>query len=114
MDLITGLTYFSAISFIIYGFRSLTTEHMKDEFERYGLKQFRVLVGWLEIVGGIGLIIGLYFTPLYWIASGGLFLLMILGTGTRIYIKDPLPQTLPAFVFMLVNGYLFGAAINIF
>jgi len=86
---------------------------MKLEFQRYGLQKFRIIVGSLEIIGGLGLIGGLYFSPLYIVASGGLFLLMILGTGTRIYIKDPLPQTLPAFVFMLVNAYLLGVALEI-
>lgn len=113
MNLIIGLSFFSAISFIIYGIRSLTTAHMKLEFQRYGLAKFRVIVGSLEIVGGLGLIIGLYFSPLFLIASGGLFLLMLLGTGTRIYIKDPIPQTLPAFVFMLVNAYLFAHALGL-
>lgn len=114
MNLFTALTIFSAFSFVIYGVRSLTTEHMKLEFNRYGLQKFRIVVGSLEIIGGSGLIGGLYFPPLYVVASGGLFLLMMLGTATRIYIKDPLPQTLPAFMFMLVNAYLLGVALEIF
>lgn len=113
MSLLQALVLFSSFSFLMYGYRSLTTQAMKDEFKRYGLAKFRVLTGSLEIIGALGLIIGLWFDTLLIIASGGLFLLMILGFLTRLYIKDPFWQCVPSFIFMLVNGYIFYLNLNL-
>lgn len=112
MTLLQALVIFSALSFLMYGFRSLTTEAMKIEFERYGLAKFRVLTGSLEIIGGVGLLIGLFFLPLLIISSAGLSLLMLLGFGTRLYIRDPFLQCLPSFIFLLVNAYIFYLVIQ--
>ena len=38
--------------------------------------------------------------------TGGLALLMLLGVGVRIRIKDSALQILPAFAYMLLNAYL--------
>lgn len=80
---------------------------MKKEFERYGLTKFQKLTGSLEILGALGLLIGLKFKILAIISSGGLSLLMLLGFGVRIKIKDSLIQSFPAFFFMLLNFYIF-------
>lgn len=106
MTLLQALVLFSAVSFLMYGYRSLTTEAMKAEFERYGLAKFRVLTGSLEIVGALGLLVGLFFHPILVIAAAGLSLLMLLGFGTRLVIKDPFLQCLPSFIFLLVNAYI--------
>lgn len=79
---------------------------MKAEFVRYGLAKFRVLTGSLEIIGALGLLAGLFFLPILIIAAAGLSLLMLLGFGTRLVIKDPFLQSLPSFVFLLVNAYI--------
>ncbi len=83
---------------------------MGKEYERYGLKRFQRLMGALQILGAIGLIVGLY-TP--WIgqfSAGGLALLMLCGVVVRIKIKDTVIQTLPAFAYMVLNAYLAFAA----
>jgi hypothetical protein len=80
---------------------------MKKEFERYGLKKFQKLTGTLEILGALGLLVGVKFKILAMISSGGLSLLMLLGFGVRIKIKDSLLQSFPAFFFMLLNFYIF-------
>ena len=79
---------------------------MKLEFKRYGLAQFRVLTGSLEIIGAAGLLVGLFFNPLLIAAAAGLSLLMLLGFATRLVIKDPFWQCLPSFIFLLVNLYI--------
>lgn len=112
MTVIQSLVLFSSISFLMYGYRSITTEAMKKEFERYGLAKFRVLTGMLEIIGGTGLLIGLLYHPLLIVASAGLSLLMLLGFATRLYIKDPFWQCLPSFLFLLVNSYIFYISIQ--
>lgn len=98
------LIFISAISFIFYGLLCLLTDHMKAEFSRYGLSQFRELTGVLELVGGIGLLVGKYYSPsILILSSAGLSLLMFLGVIVRLKTKDPILQIIPAFVLMLVN-----------
>lgn len=96
----------SGLIFIIYGLLCLLTNHMLEEFSRYGLSGYRRLVGYLELLGGFGLFVGLYYSPLLIISSAGLALLMFLGVMTRIRVKDPFIQITPALVLMFVNGYI--------
>lgn len=103
----TVLIWFSSLSFLFYGISYFTSQHLKDEFTRYGLAKFGALTAILEILGAMGLIVGLYFAPLILsLASGGLALLMLLGFGVRMKIKDGLWLSLPSFLFMLLNGYI--------
>ena len=80
---------------------------MKKEFVRFQLEKFTILVGCLEILGGVGLLIGIFFTPLLIFSSAGLSVLMFLGVLTRIRLKDNFIMILPAFFFLILNGYLF-------
>jgi hypothetical protein len=85
----------------------LLTGHMKQEFKRYGLLHFRKLVGGLELLGGVGLFIGLKYEALTIISSLGLSLLMFLGVIVRLRIKDNPLFITPAFCLMLINAYIF-------
>jgi len=106
---LTALTILSGLSFIIYGISCLVSDHMRVEFVRFGLARFRVLVGWLELLGGSAQIVSLFF-PLPGIPSaGGLALLMLLGVITRFRIGDGLLVSLPAIGYMVINTYLFFA-----
>ena len=98
---------FSAISFLIYGSAYFFSKEMKADFKRFGLEKFGGLTGCLEIVGGVGLIIGLWVPVLLTLASLGLFLLMVLGFGVRLKMRDSLALTLPSFFYMLLNLYIF-------
>ena len=82
---------------------------MKGEYARYGLTRFRKLVGLLQLLGAVGLLVGLQQPWAGRIGSGGLAFLMLLGVGVRIKIKDSLVQTLPALAYMMLNAYLFWA-----
>lgn len=95
--------FVSALAFIFYGLLILVTDHMKIEFRRYGLSQFRMLTGALELLGGAGLLFGLYYLPLLILSAGGLSVLMLLGVIVRIRTKDPLIEIIPAFILMLIN-----------
>lgn len=106
MTLVQGLAIFSGLSFLVYGVLCVATENMKKEFERFGLRKFRVMTGLLEILGGLGLLIGLWWPPATVIASAGLTALMFLGVGVRLWIKDSLFETLPALSLMFVNLYI--------
>jgi uncharacterized membrane protein YphA (DoxX/SURF4 family) len=103
------LIFISSLTFILYGLLCLFTNHMKTEFKRYGLSQLRTLTGILELLGGIGLLVGHFYAPLISLSAAGLALLMLLGIIVRLKTKDPLIQILPAFLLMLINlGILFN------
>jgi hypothetical protein len=83
---------------------------MAEEFKRYKMEKFRKLTGYLEIFGGSGLLIGLYFSPIYFLSSAGLSLLMFLGVVTRIRVRDPLLEIIPATLLLIINLHLFVSA----
>ena len=101
------LIIITSMAFFSYGFLCLTTDHMSEEFKRYGLTKYKKLTGVLEILGAIGLIVGFSYTPILLIASLGLTMLMLLGVITRIRVKDPWYQIIPAFVLMFITGLIF-------
>lgn len=101
-----ALRALSIVAFLVYGTACVATDRMVAEFERYGLPGLRRLTGSLEIAGGLGLLVGVWWPPLGIAAAAGLCALMAAGTWTRVRIRDSLRETLPAFSLMLVNGYL--------
>ena len=105
------LVLFSGISFIIYGSLLLVLPKMQNEFKRFKLEKFTTLTGVLEILGGIGLLVGLKVGFILLISSGGLALLMLLGLGVRIKVKDGFWLFFPSLFFMLLNLYVFLIAI---
>jgi ABC-type sugar transport system permease subunit len=104
--LLNILIVISAVAFLFYGFSFFLNSGMKEEFERYGLDKFRKLIGYLQLLGGTGLLLGLVWQPILAIASGGLSLLMMIGFGVRLKMKDGFWESIPSFVFMLLNGYI--------
>jgi hypothetical protein len=100
----------SAVLFLGYGSLVLFTGGMRAEFERFGLARFRRATGALEVLGGAGLLVGLARTDVLLVASGGLTLLMLLGVITRVRVRDPLVEIVPAAGLMLVNGFILAAA----
>ncbi|GAA3951965.1 DoxX family protein [Hymenobacter algoricola] len=103
----TILIGLSALSFLFYGISYFTSQKLKDEFKRYGLAKFGPLTAVLEILGAVGLVVGLRVPLILSVASGGLALLMLLGFGVRVKIKDGFWLSLPSFLFMLLNAYIF-------
>jgi|TARA_B110000444_G_scaffold259195_1_gene302180 uncharacterized membrane protein YphA (DoxX/SURF4 family) len=97
------LEIFSAISFIFYGILSFTSNIMKSEFKRWGISQFRVIVGIAQLCGGIGLIIGFYIPVFTLLSSFGLTILMLLGFILRIMVKDGMLKSFPSFFYFLIN-----------
>lgn len=106
MNITFWLTIFTSVSFFFYGTSCLISGRMRSEFERYHLSNQRVLTGILELTGAAGLLIGLQFPMIGVLASGCLFLLMVLGALVRIKIGDSLAQTLPAVIYALVALYI--------
>lgn len=106
MTLFPALTTLSGVAFVVYGIGCLGSPAMTSEFARFGLAKFRVLVGTLEVLGGAGLLLGLWYLPLLAASAAGLSALMALGVGVRIRLRDGVLRTLPALVLLAVNGYL--------
>lgn len=110
----TFLIWLSAISFLFYGISYFTSQKLKDEFKRYGLAKFGPLTAVLEILGALGLLVGLWVPLILSVAAGGLAVLMLLGFGVRMKIKDGFWLSLPSFLFMLLNAYLFYGSLRAF
>lgn len=91
------------ITFIFYGLLCLFTDHMKIEFQRYGLSKFRRLTGILELLGGNGLLLGQYYSSLLTLSTAGLALLMLLGVMVRLKTRDPIIEIVPAFILLMLN-----------
>lgn len=111
--IIKVLILMSAVSFLYYGLAFFTKSEMKDEFERYKLTKFRNFVGILQLLGGVGLLIGLAWKTALILSSGGLFLLMLIGFAVRVKMKDGFLDSMPSFVFAIINGYIFFATVGI-
>ena len=111
--MMTFLVWLSALSFLFYGVSYFTSQGLKDEFKRYGLEKFGPLTAILEILGATGLLVGLRVPFILSLAAAGLALLMLLGFGVRIKIKDGFWLSLPSFLFMLLNAYIFYASAQI-
>ena len=80
---------------------------MIKEFNRYKLTNSqRKLTGVLQIIGALGLLGSFYTLVLGVAAAAGLSVLMLLGFIVRLRIKDSFFQSLPSFLFMLINAYL--------
>lgn len=112
MTYITALTLLSGLAFIVYGILCIATEHMSQEFTRYGLSQFQIIIGVLELVGGLGTLFGLSIPSILIASTLGLAILMLLGVIIRIRVQDSLIQILPAFILMVLNFFLFYNAIK--
>ena len=102
MNLLFFTQIFCAISFLAYGSCCLITQHMKREFQRYGIPKYRQITGLLQICAALGLILGIWIPFIGCIAATGLALQMASGLYVRITIRDSLLQSSPAAGYMLL------------
>jgi uncharacterized membrane protein HdeD (DUF308 family) len=97
------LSFFSGISFIFFGLACFYNSLFVNEFYRYGLSEYRTIIGFFQLLGGIGSIIGVFDKRILIISSLGLSVMMLLGVGVRIKINDTFIQTLSALTYLIVN-----------
>ena len=90
-----------------YGIAYFTSPKMKIEFKRFGLEKAGTLTAVFELLGAVGLLVGLWIQIILLISAGGLALLMLLGVLVRIKVKDGLLKSLPALFFMIINAIIF-------
>lgn len=112
MSILDVLIYFTSFAFVWYGIMAFTSPFMEAEFKRYGLTNFRKLVGILEIAGGLGLFIGMWIDLFFLLSATGLSLLMLMGFATRIRIRDSILQSTPALFFAILNAYFVYVHLN--
>ena len=88
---------------------------MKQEFLRFKLSETqRKITGILQMVAAVALLFS-FISPISGvIATAGLTIQMLLGFMVRIRIKDSIMLSLPSFVFMIVNSYLFVYFLKIY
>ena len=106
MNTLHLIQIFCLFSFCLYGFRCALTAHMATEFARYGIPQFRVLTGILQLVAAFGLLVGFFYPWIGALAAGGLSLQMACGLIVRIRIKDSIIQCVPAMFYLLLCAWL--------
>ncbi len=106
MTLLALLSIISSLVFIVYGVFCAFTPSMVADFHRFGLENLRILTGILEILGGIGLLVGLKWRPALWLSSAGLSLLMLIAFGVRLKMHDSVILSTPSFLLMLLNAYI--------
>jgi DoxX-like family len=96
----------SAAGFFAYGLGCLVSPVMRIEFARYGMPQWRVVTGGLQIAASMGLIAGFRFPVCALLAAAGLSLMMCVAVGVRVKIKDPLAGFLQALGCLMLNMFI--------
>jgi putative oxidoreductase len=80
--------------FVLIGSMTVAGRKMfVDNFRHFGYPQwFRVITGSLEVLGGVGLLIGIWLPWLAALASAGLTLVMLGAILTHLRIREPLQK----------------------
>jgi len=104
--LLVSFAIVSGGAFIFYGFETLFAEPPRGEYERFGMPQLRQLVGTMQMLGGVGVLMGLAYAPIGVAAAAGLTVLMILGLLTRLRVHDGPRLMIPAGTYAVINATL--------
>lgn len=112
MNAVTVLAAGSGVAFVVYGVLCLGSPSMEAEFVRFGLSRFRVLTGVLEVLAGVGLLVGIRWSPALWLSAGVTALLMLGVVTTRGVMGDRPGAIAPALILCVVNGYLFWRSLT--
>ncbi len=76
---------------------------MKSQYARWGYPEQRYLIGALQLLGGLGILLGFIYKPLIPLSSASLMLLMLAAVGVRIKINDGFLLMLPAIFYAILN-----------
>lgn len=106
MFILVLLALISGASFVVYGYRTLFGVRQRGEFDRYGMPSARKLVGFAQLLGAIGVLLGIGYAPLGALAAAGLTLMMALGLVVRFRIHDAPRSMVPAAALCIANGVL--------
>jgi len=112
MDINKILLVFSTISFIFYGITSFFSKRMVSEYSRWGYSNQRILLGFVQMMGGIGLIAGINNSIILSLVSFLLTFMMITAVFVRIKIKDSFTNMFPAIFYCALNFIIFYNSLN--
>ena len=104
---LTLVILFTAISFVIYGYSSFMSKRMISEYSRWGFADQRKIIGFFQLLGGIGLLIGIKVNILLFITSLSFIIMMLFAIIVRIKIKDGIVEILPAITYLFLNIMIF-------
>lgn len=104
---LTILTLLSGIAFVGYALSFYLFPQMRVEFEKLDIDKYSRLVTFFELLGGLGMITGLFYHPILIISSLGLTVMMILALLMRIYYMNHFKFMIQSLIFALINGYIF-------
>lgn len=107
MTIELSILLFSAVSFIIYGVSSFYSKRMISEYLRWGCQNYRALIASLQLLAGVGLLIGIVYPLMLILVSSLLTLMMLVAIFVRIRINDTLVNTLPAVFYAVLNFIIF-------
>jgi len=80
---------------------------MISEYERWGYQKHRIQIAILQLLAGLGLLIGSSSPILLALISSSLFLMMMVAVFVRIRINDTMINTLPAVFYAILNFIIF-------
>ncbi len=112
MEINLIILFFSAISFIIYGVNSFVSKKMISEYERWGYKNQRIVLGSCQLLGGLGLFVGLAVPLILSVASFLLMCMMLTAVFVRIKLKEKVVKMLPAILYVALNLIIFYNSIG--
>jgi hypothetical protein len=101
------IKFFCGFSHLFYGIIALIHPFYVTEFVRYGFGDYREYIAIFQSLLGIGILLDFYNNNVGKYAALLLALLMSAALCTRIYIGDSLIQSAPAFVYLVLNLYIF-------
>jgi uncharacterized membrane protein YphA (DoxX/SURF4 family) len=103
MDYFLIIVLFTGVSFIAYGINSFISQRMKKEFKRWGLENKRKTIASCQLIGGVGLFLGLELNTIMILSSAFLGVMMLVAIGVRIKIKDNISDILPALAYLVLS-----------
>jgi len=109
---LVALALLSALLFFYFGAACIWQARLRDEYRRYGIPEWRVPVGVLQLLGASGVLVGLAVAPIGAAAALGLCLLMVLGVILRVRLRDTLVRMLPAISLAVLNAVLVYAFVG--
>lgn len=80
---------------------------MISEYERWGYKNQRIILGSCQLLGGLGLFVGLAIPPLLSVASFLLMCMMLTAVFVRVKLKEKIGKMLPAILYVALNLVIF-------
>ncbi|MBA4538663.1 DoxX family protein [Bacillus aquiflavi] len=92
------------LGFLLFGVTKFISKQMVEAFEHFGLPQWlRVITGSLEIIGALGLFVGIWYSIIAVLSSVGLAIIMFFAALTHIRSHDPFKNMLmPIILFILL------------